>query len=254
MNARVLILGGTSEARELAEALAARDIDTVTALAGASGRASGYAGDVRIGGFGGAAGLADYLAAQDVSALVDATHPFAATISGHAAAAARLSGCPTIRLDRPAWTEPSGAGWQQVATLAQAVSRLPSGARAFMATGKGSAGVLSNRADVTFVLRSIAAVPDLPTHVEPVLAHPPFSEDAEHALFASMGITHLVTKNSGGASGRSKLDAAAALGLPVIMVVRPPAPIGVASVSSVAEALDWLEQTLALDTSSGPTP
>lgn len=251
---RVLLLAGTAEARELAAHLAELPIDLTVSLAGVTDRPAAYPGRVRTGGFGGAQGLARFLDEQRVDAMIDATHPFAARISAHAARAVRQTGRPALLLSRPAWVPGPGEVWQAVPDLPSALAALPAGARAFFATGAGTAAHLAGRPDLSFVLRSIEPVEGLPPRVTHILARPPFTEAAERQLFARESVTHLVTRNAGGAPGRTKLAAAAALGLEVVMIDRPPPPEDVETVATVPQALAWARRVLSLDSASDPAP
>ncbi len=249
----LLLLGGTSEARDLAHALAQQPVRLTVSLAGKTQAPAAYPGTLRLGGFGGAEALAGWMRQQAVALLVDATHPFAAGISANAAEAAIRAGTPLLRLERPAWTAGPGDNWHLVPSLEAAISALPPNARAFLTTGSGSASVLEKRSDVTLLLRSIEPLDGLPPHVDQILARPPFSEAQERDLLQAHAITHLVSKNSGGA-GRAKLDAAAALDLPVLIIDRPAPPQAGQAVPDTATALAMIANLLALDTASGPRP
>ncbi len=241
---RVLVLGGTAEARDLAQTLlSAGGWDVVLSLAGVADPLPLPPGiTLRQGGFGGAVGLHRFLQAEGFAALVDATHPFAQRMPDAARLAARDAGLPRLRLLRPPWTPRPAEDWQLVDDLGAALALLPAGARAVWATGAGSAGLLrAGRDDVAIALRSIADPGPLPGHIRLIRARPPFDLAAEMALLRDFGATHLVTKNSGGAAGRSKIDAAAALGLGLIVQRRPAPPPGPRA-ESTAQALAWLER------------
>lgn len=238
----VLLLGGTTEARQLAEELVARGVPVVTSLAGNVSDSRPPAGDVRIGGFGGADGLASYLREHEVAAVVDATHPFAARITANAAAASAATGVPVLRLSRPSWSErPDAAGWHWVDSVAAArdeAARL--GERVFLALGRQSLGEFSDWVDRVVVARVI----DPPGFVLPVSwrlirARGPFNLDDELALLREQSIDVVVTKDSGGPAS-AKLDAAAQLGVPVVVVSRPPLPAGVEVVRTVGDADAWV--------------
>lgn len=238
----VLLLGGTTEAQQLAEQLVADGVAVVTSLAGGATRPRLPAGEVRIGGFGGAAGLASHLCSHGVIAVVDATHPFAATITANAAAACAQTGVPLLRLSRPSWAgRPDAAGWNWVDSPAQArltAARL--GDRVFLAIGRQSLAEFTDW-DAPFVL---ARVIDPPTHPPPagwqvVRARGPFGLDDELALLRHHRIDVLVTKDSGGPTD-AKLDAAHLLGVAVVCLRRPPSPAAVAEVATVAEARAWV--------------
>ena len=242
MTARVLLLAGTAEARALASALAEMsDIEVTASLAGVTGDPAPIAGQVRSGGFGGAAGLLNYLKTERVVALVDATHPFAAQMSMNATLACAAAAIPRLRLVRAAW-EPVG-DWREVADIAAASDSLPGGARALITTGRKELVPFAARIDVTGVVRFIEPVAGLPGHLTQIIARPPFSLEAELALMRDERITHLVSKNAGG-TGRAKLDAAAQLGLPIVMVARPDEDLSDA-VHTVEDAVAWVRECVA---------
>jgi precorrin-6A/cobalt-precorrin-6A reductase len=242
----VLILGGTHEARQLAGRLALIDgLHAVSSLAGRVRNPALPAGEVRIGGFGGVSGLAGWLDAHQAVAVIDATHPFAEGISVNAAAACAQTGTPLISLVRPAWTAGATDVWHDVATLSDAVDLLPSlGQRAFLTTGRQGLAAFASLDRMWFLIRCVdppsGALP--PAH-EVILARGPYDEAAELDLMRRHRIDVLVTKNSGGALTEGKLAAARALGLPVVMVSRPPRP-DVPRCGSVDEAESWLLRLL----------
>ncbi|MFI8346947.1 cobalt-precorrin-6A reductase [Streptomyces sp. NPDC085596] len=241
MPAHVLILGGTTEARHLATALASRPgLRVTTSLAGRVRRPGAIDGEVRVGGFGGAAGLADWLRAHRVTALVDATHPFAERITANAAEAAGVAGVPHAILRRPGWDLDDD--WHPVVSLeeaAQAVPRL--GQRVFLSTGRLGLAVFSGLTDTHFVVRSVEPPePPLPPHCEMVLARGPFSLADELDLLRTHRIDVLVTKDSGGAATAPKLAAARSLSLPVVVVRRPELPSGAGALPDKEAVLDWL--------------
>ncbi|MCC5475510.1 cobalt-precorrin-6A reductase [Streptomyces barringtoniae] len=243
MPAHVLILGGTTEARRLAADLAARTgVRVTTSLAGRVARPGAVAGEVRIGGFGGAQGLADWLRAQHVDALVDATHPFAEAITANAAHAAAATEVPSVVLRRPGWRPGRGDRWYDVPSLAGAAEVLPGlGRRVFLSTGRLGLAAFAHLTDLRFVVRSVdPPEPPMPPDTELVLARGPFTVADETELLSAHRIEVLVTKDSGGQATAAKLTAARELGLPVVVVRRPPLPQGVAAVPDVAGVLEWL--------------
>ncbi|KOV61885.1 cobalt-precorrin-6A reductase [Streptomyces sp. MMG1121] len=243
MPAHVLILGGTTEARRLAADLAARPgVRVTTSLAGRVARPEAVAGELRTGGFGGAQGLADWLRTHHVAALVDATHPFAEAITANAARAAAATGVPAIVLRRPGWRPVPGDRWYDVPSLSEAAEALPGlGRRVFLSTGRLGLAAFAHLADLHFVVRSVdPPAPPLPPHTELVLARGPFSVAAETELLRSHGVEVLVTKDSGGEATAAKLTAARELGLPVVVVRRPPLPPDVTAVPDVAGVLERL--------------
>ncbi|MFI6358180.1 cobalt-precorrin-6A reductase [Streptomyces sp. NPDC050743] len=243
MPAHVLILGGTTEARRLAAGLAARTgVRVTTSLAGRVARPAAVAGEVRIGGFGGAQGLADWLRVHHVDALVDATHPFAETITANAAHAAAATEVPLVVLRRPGWRPGPGDRWHDVPSLAGAAAALPGlGRRVFLSTGRLGLAAFAHLTDLHFVVRSVdPPEPPMPPDTELVLARGPFTVADETELLRTHRIEVLVTKDSGGEATAAKLTAARELALPVVVVRRPPLPRGVAAVSDVTGVLRWL--------------
>lgn len=242
MTAHLLILAGTAEARALAEAASAIPGLRVTAsLAGVTSVPAPMAAETRSGGFGGADGLAAWLRAHGVSAVIDATHPFAARMAANAAAACGAADVPRLKLLRPPW-RPMG-DWHGLPDLAAAASALPRAARPLLTTGRKGLGPFVERTDLACLLRVIEPVRDLPAHVEQIVTRPPYSLDSELALMRAHAATHLVAKNAGGA-GDAKLEAATRLGLPILMIERPEPPPGPRA-SSVGEAVAWLRRILA---------
>jgi precorrin-6A/cobalt-precorrin-6A reductase len=236
---RVLLLGGTSEGRALAARLAP-DVDVISSLAGRVPDPALPVGEVRIGGFGGVEGMRRWLLDSKVDAVVDATHPYASTITAHAAAVCDELGLPHLVLARPAW--PPGDAIV-VASDAEAAKTVAAGrySRVFLTTGRSGTAAFAD-IDAWFLIRAVTAPdPDtLPHHHEVMLSRGPYHYDDELALLRDHRIDALVTKNSGGQMTRPKLDAAAALGVAVVMVDRPPLPGGVATVSTVDDAVDWV--------------
>jgi precorrin-6A/cobalt-precorrin-6A reductase len=241
----LLILGGTTEASELARALAddAR-VRATLSLAGRTQRPLAQALPTRIGGFGGVAGLARHLSEQRIDALIDATHPFAARITANAVAAARLSGAKLLVVLRPAWRPAHGDQWLDVADMEEAAAALGTRPRRVLLT-VGQKDLLPFRAASQhhYVLRSIDPPPVdvIPAGADFIAARGPFLEEDERRLLLERNIEVMVTKNSGGSATEAKLAAARALGVPVVMVRRPPPP-DVPLVADVAQALDWLER------------
>lgn len=247
----ILLLGGTAEGRALASALDAAGRDVVTSLAGATASRVAVAGSVRVGGFGGVAGLIEWLREHGPAAVVDATHPFAAAMTAHAAEACTTVGVPLLRLSRPGWSgRPDASGWRWVGThmeAAEAVASWASGSSAGSA-GEGGAILLTvGRQSLApyrgltgrrVVARVAEAPEDAPAGWTIVAGRGPFRAENERALFRRFGVRVLVTKDSGGPG--AKLDVARELGVPVVMVRRPEVPAGVAVVPDVAGAVEWL--------------
>lgn len=218
----ILILGGTGEARDLADRLVGLGHRVTTSLAGRTVSPILPKGELRVGKFGGVPGLAGYLKARGIERLIDATHPYAGLISINAVAAAAQTGIPLVRLMRPAWPEPAGANWQHVPDLAAAAAALPAGATVLVTTGHEGLESLLARTDCDFLVRLIEP-PEapLPRNARLLLDRPPYSFEDERALLARERITHLITKNSGGTQTSAKLLAAQQLGVVVLMVARP---------------------------------
>ncbi|WP_158555172.1 cobalt-precorrin-6A reductase [Fulvimarina endophytica] len=240
----VLILGGTSEANALGRALheAAPHCPVVLSLAGRTRHPVLPPQTVsRTGGFGGADGLAAYLHANAIAAVVDATHPFADRISENARQAARLTSIPLLRLTRPQWSPREGDHWIRRRSEAEAVMALPRGARPFVALGSQHLAALSLRPDIRPVARMIEPPSGpLPPTIEIVFAKPAADAGAERDLFASLGVTHLVCRNSGGSASYAKIEAARGLALPVIMIERRSCDAETRTTTEIGEAVDWV--------------
>ena len=245
MTRNVLVLGGTAEARRLAAALHRDPAYAVTSsLAGRVAVPTLPRGDVRVGGFGGADGLAAWLRGHRTDAVVDATHPFAAQMTANAVAATAATGVPLLVLRRPGWTAGPGDRWHRVLDAAAAAAMLPRlGTRVFLATGSGDLPAFAGL-DAWFLLRAVdPPPPPLPARHHLVLARGPFTADAERALLREHRVDVLVARDSGGELTAAKLVAARELGLPVVLLARPPAPDAPA-VASVEEAVAWLSAAL----------
>jgi precorrin-6A/cobalt-precorrin-6A reductase len=218
---RILILGGTNDARVLANKLVLLGHDVTTSFAGVTENPLLPEGKIRRGGFGGVAGLRDYLCAEKIDVVIDATHPFAVVISRHAAEASSH----VLRLERPAWTAQVGDQWISVPDMAAAVAALPFEARVLLTIGRKEVGTFISRPDLSGVARMIEPPElSLPAQWMLVLARPPFFLESEIALMQRERISHLISKNAGGGDTIEKLQAARALKLPVIMVARPARP------------------------------
>jgi precorrin-6A/cobalt-precorrin-6A reductase len=239
---RVLLLGGTSEARALAAHLHP-DIDVISSLAGRVPDPALPVGRVRIGGFGGIEGMRRWLLDSGVEAVVDATHPYAATITGHAAAVCKELELPHLVVTRPAWPQGDATVVASDVEAAEAVAAQRY-SRVFLTTGRSGIAAFAD-VDAWFLIRAVTA-PDeksLPRRHHVVLSRGPYRYDDELALLREHRIDALVTKNSGGPMTRPKLDAADAAGIPVVMVDRPPLPPAVTTVSSVDDAAAWVKST-----------
>jgi precorrin-6A/cobalt-precorrin-6A reductase len=241
---RILILGGTTEARSLAERLAQRtDLDAMISLAGRTADPKPLPLPT---GFGGVNGLVDYLAKERIDLLVDATHPFANRISANAAVAAEKSAVPLFALRRPAWETREGDAWTRVGDVEEAAAALGAKPRrVFLAIGRQEAGRFSTAPQHSYLVRSVDPV-DPPLAVSDcryILASGPFSEADERKLLADERIDVVVTKNSGGSATYGKIAAARALGIEVVMIERRPPP-GVTTVGSIEATLAMIDQWL----------
>ncbi len=208
---------------------------------------------VRVGGFGGAEGLADYLRAEKIDALIDATHPYAATISANAAEAARKTGVPLLTLGRAAWTKVVGDSWVEVATMDEAVRALGQAPRrVFLALGRKELQPFTAAPQHLYLIRSVDPVdpPLAVPHAIYIAARGPFSEAEDRALLKRHRIDAVVAKNSGGSATYGKIAAARTLQLPVIMLARPALP-DVPSVATAEEALAWVNHAITSSTARG---
>jgi precorrin-6A/cobalt-precorrin-6A reductase len=244
---RILILGGTTEARTLGERLARRgELDVTLSLAGRTAVPVPHAVPVRVGGFGGAAGLADYLAEKRVDVLIDATHPYANIMSTNAAAAARTTEVRFIALRRPPWRPAMGDDWTEVGNVSDAVHALgQEPRRVFVTIGRNELAPLADAPQHFYLIRSVDPVdppPPLP-HVAYLTARGPFSEADDRALMTAHAIGVVIAKNSGGSAAYGKIAAARGLGIGVILLRRPAAP-DAPTVETVDDAIAWLDHTL----------
>jgi precorrin-6A/cobalt-precorrin-6A reductase len=241
---RILILGGTVEARRLADALANRPGLAVTvSLAGRTAEPLSQPVPVRRGGFGGVEGLTDYLRAERIALLIDATHPYAEIISANAARAAELAGVRLLAIRRAPWRRVDGDNWIEVADAEEAARALGGEPRrVFLALGRNEIEPFAARKQHFYLVRSVDPVdPPLPVpHASYITARGPFSEEEDRALLEAHRIEIVIAKNSGEDATYGKIAASRALALPVVMIMRPALP-GVPSVASVEEALAWLD-------------
>ncbi len=251
---RVLVLGGTTEASQLARALANAPIDAIFSYAGRTESPVAQPLPTRVGGFGGVAGLQAWLQAQRITHVVDATHPFAAQMSGNAVQACAAVGVPLLAFERPAWVAQAGDTWQCVADIAGAVAALPQvPARVFLAIGRQHLLPFAQCPQHHYLLRLVDAGPSviLPNAQE-VIARGPFTVDGDRALLQEHGISHLVAKNSGGTGAVAKLEAARGLGIPVILINRPSLPKR-PTASTVTQVMEWLDGNHGYQSDEGNT-
>ncbi|WP_236077474.1 cobalt-precorrin-6A reductase [Rhodococcus sp. P1Y] len=244
---KVLLLGGTSEARELAAVLDGEaGMDVVTSLAGRVREPVLPLGSTRTGGFGGPEGLSAWLDSQSVDVLVDATHPFATVISKNARSAACAARIPLIQLVRPPWRRGVGDRWTEVSSLHRAAEVVESTARrAFLTIGRQGVNAFAECSTTWFLVRSIDPPSvSMPPRHRLVLARGPFDVQHEISLMTEHGIECLVTKNSGGLMTEAKLIAARSLRIPVVMVERPSTPVADVVVNTAEDATAWLRAHL----------
>lgn len=238
---RVLLLGGTADATRLARLLAGAGVKAVFSYAGRTLEPKPQPLPTRIGGFGGIAGLADYLSAEGITHVIDATHPFAAGMSRNAVAACAGAGVALAALERAPWAAEAGDDWTIVPDIAGAIAALPmEPARVFLAIGRQNIAAFAARPRHFYLLRTIDppdAVP-LPDHAA-IIGRGPFTTGGDIALMRAHRITHLVAKNAGGEAARGKIEAARAVGLPVIMIARPALPDR-KRVETAEAAMAWL--------------
>ncbi len=252
MHQRVFILGGTGEARQLAARLADRPgLRLTSSLAGRVREPRLPVGEVRIGGFGGVEGLAAWVREQRIDAVVDATHPFARTMTDNAALACHRVGVPLLVVRRPGWTAEPGDDWHPVESLRAAAELLPElGERVFLTTGRQGLAHFA-ALDLWFLVRAVDP-PDvaLPARTTVLLDRGPFTVDGERELLREHRVDVVVTKDSGGRMTTAKLTAARELGIPVVVVQRPPLP-DVPHVGTVDAAVSWLDALLPREDHAG---
>ena len=238
----VLILGGTLEASALAQRLADDGVPATLSYMGRVERPKPQPVAVRIGGFGGVAGLCDWLLAQRVTHLVDATHPFAAQMSRNAVAAAAQLGLPLAALTRPPWEPGAGDRWTRVADIDGAVAALEGpGRRVMLAIGRMHLGAFAAQPQHDYLLRLVdppASPPPLPRH-RVVVDRGPFTLEGDLALMRAEGVERVVAKNAGGTGSVAKIEAARLLGLPVVMIDRPTLPPRL-ELATVGAVRDWI--------------
>lgn len=237
----LLILGGTTEANALAKAVAEQGITAVYSYAGRVETPRPQPLPVRVGGFGGPEGLAHYIRENAITHVVDATHPFAAQMSRNAIEACHATQVPLAALTRAAWKPQPGDVWHRVPDITAAVDALAGDPqRVFLAVGRMHLEDFAAQPQHYYLLRLVDEPDTLPLpNAEVVVARGPFTEADDRALMQQHGTQLVVSKNAGGSGARAKLDAARALGLPVLMIDRPVLPKRT-ELSTVAQVLDWL--------------
>ncbi|MEV7964412.1 cobalt-precorrin-6A reductase [Sphaerisporangium sp. NPDC088356] len=243
MKAGVLVLGGTGEARALAAALVRRaEVRVISSLAGRVTDPRLPEGEVRVGGFGGPERLAGWLREQGIQAVVDATHPFAERITASAVRATAAAEVPLLVLRRPGWRQEPGDDWHWTSSLPEAAASLPGlGRRVFLTTGRQGLSAFSGLDDLWFLIRTVDPPdPPLPRHRHLLRDRGPYTLDGERVLMRHHRVDVLVTKDSGGTMTMAKLAAARELGVPVVVVRRPPLPEA-PTVETPEEALAWLQ-------------
>lgn len=242
---RVLLLGGTTEANALASALAEAGIDATYSYAGRTATPPPQPIPTRTGGFGGIDGLADYLRAQAITHVIDATHPFAAQMGANAAAVCTLTGRPLLRLERPAWAAGPGDRWTHVPDVEAAAAALPAErAVVFLAIGRQRLDAFAGQPQHRYILRLVDP-PEAPLPLpdaEAIIARGPFTEAADRALMQDHGVQVVVAKNAGGQGAEAKLAASRALRIPVILIDRPARPATEVA-TTPDQALAWCHRT-----------
>jgi len=254
----ILLLGGTAEARLLAEWLQTKSLEkschVISSFAGRTKNPHLPSGSWRSGGFGGVDGLVDFLMSQKIHLILDATHPFACQISRHARQAARLTDIPLLHFERPAWQQHTGDSWIEAESEAHAASLLPSGARVFLALGRQHLAPFLARQDVIFFARMIEQLDDAHhfPHVTFMQDKPQDTAD-EQLTFASQRIDMLVCRNSGGCASYGKILAARALSIPVVMIARLN-PAHTDTITSLQQMQEKILQLLLRITSTESSP
>ena len=238
----LLILGGTTEASALARLTATHNITATFSYAGRVDTPRAQPLPTRVGGFGGVAGLSAYLRDNAITHVIDATHPFAISMSRNAIAACHATDVPLAALTRPVWQPVKGDRWQSVADIDAAVRALDGPAkRIFLALGRMHLPAFAAQPQHHYLLRVVDTpeTPPLP-NCKVIVARGPFDVAGDTALLRQHESDLIVCKNSGGSGARAKLDAARALGLPVLMIARPTLPARL-ELSDPNDILHWLD-------------
>jgi precorrin-6A/cobalt-precorrin-6A reductase len=238
----LLLLAGTGEAKRVAWGLVDSGVPVIASLAGVTRSPEPLPLPTRTGGFGGEAGFAEYLDSAGITAVLDATHPYADQITNRTARVCAARSIPYLQLLRPVWVPEQGDNWTEIASEHDAAPHIRMGATVFLATGRQTLDRFANLEGRRVLCRQI----DPPTAPFPfeggefIISRPPFSVEREEQLFAALGVDWLIVKNAGGTESRSKLTAARHLGIPVLLLRRPPMP-DAPRVETVQEALDWVK-------------
>lgn len=241
----LLLLAGSGESRALAQALAQRADPEVTASLLYPSRTHGpLPVPTRLGRFGGEPGLARFLQNEQITGVLDATHPFANQISARAARVCAGLNVPYVLVLRPHWVAGPQDQWREVADEAAVADLLLPGQRVFATTGRATLEHLVQGSDAHFLVRQLEdrTPPEHLKNVQYIAGKGPFSVADEMENLTRLNIDVLVVKNSGGLPSRTKLDAARALGIPVILIARPKPPVDVLIVETVEQALTWVDQ------------
>jgi len=244
---KILILGGTGDAVKLAAKLATiSEIEVISSLAGRTKKPAALVGQVRIGGFGGAEGLANYLQQNSIDILIDATHPCAGQITHNGAIASHIANIPHLMLVRPQWERVTGDEWIEVESVEAASKAIPKSVnRIFITSGRQQLEPFLQRSQVYpetwYLMRSIDPPEIELPNSKMLLDRGPFSLDQERKLLRDYQIQAIVSKNSGGDATYAKIIAARELGIPIVMVQRPARAEG-EKVTSIEEAIAWLQQ------------
>lgn len=237
----ILILGGTTEASDLARLVANAGWQATMSLAGRTRTPAPQPIPVRIGGFGGPEGLAAYLHENRIAAVVDATHPFAAQMTRNAVEAARRTATPLVTIDRPEWQPQDGDRWRIVPDMRQAADAIgPAPRRVLLTVGQQELAPFIAAPNHSYLVRSVERPASLPEGAVFIGARGPYAAADERALLCAHRIEVIVTKNSGGTATWAKLGAARELGIDVVMVERPALPAGIATVATASAAFEWL--------------
>lgn len=233
---KVLIFGGTGDARDIAERLVALGHDVTTSMAGKTQAPVLPKGNVRAGGFGSVARLRDFIQENRFDWIIDALHPYAVTMSGNLIAATKTMDVRVVRLARPDWEMPPTAIVERFTSAADAITSAPEAARLLITSGHQDLDCLKARSDCTAQIRLIEPPETpLPANASILLDRPPYTLEGEVALMQGHAITHLITKDGGSTATRGKIDAAAELGVTICLITRPEPPDGrwVASVDEI---------------------